>query len=160
MTQPGSSQFVQLLEYALAKEREAAANYDTLAKRVARESSRKLFSRLAQEERGHEEKLKDITPESLANFKLEKVVDLHIARKLDEPELTENLTYLQSLSIAIKREERALEFYKGLSESAKGEIKTLLLFLAQEEAKHKFQLETEYHEVKNEYDWNVRPEEI
>ena len=153
-------EFAQLVEQAQAKEREAAANYETLAKKVTRESSKKLFVRLAQEERGHEEKLKKITPESLVSFRPEKVVDLHLAQKLDEPEVTENLTYLQSLSVAIKREVRTLEFYTGLSESASGEVKGLLLFLAQEEAKHKFQLETEYSEVKNEYDWNVRPEEI
>jgi rubrerythrin len=154
------SQFTQLVELALAKEREAAANYDTLAKKVTRESSKKLFLRLAQEERKHEEKLKKITPESLVSFRPEKVVDLHLADKLDEPQVTENLTYLQSLTVAIKREERALEFYRSLSEVASGEVKNLLLFLAQEEAKHKFQLETEFYEVKNEYDWNVRPEEI
>lgn len=152
--------FTQLVEQALAKEREAAANYTQLAGKVTRESSKKLFRRLAQEEREHEEKLKKITPESLANFKPEKTVDLHIAQKLEEPQVTEDLTYLQSLSIAIKREERALEFYRTLSETASGELRTLLVFLAQEEAKHKFQLETEYYEVKNEYDWNVRPEEI
>ena len=153
-------EFAQLVELALAREREAAANYETLAKKVTRESSKKLFVRLAQEERGHEEKLKKVMPENLANFKPEKVVDLHLARKLDEPQITENLTYLQSLSIAIKSEKRALELYRSLSEGASGEVKGLLLFLAQEEAKHKFQLETEYSEVKNEYDWNVRPEEI
>ena len=152
-------QFAQLVELALAKEREAAANYTELAEKVARESSKKLFRHLAEQEREHEEKLKEITPENLASVKVEKIVDLHIARKLDEPELTENLTYLQSLTVAIKSEERALEFYRSLAEAATGEVKTLLLFLTQEEAKHKFQLETEYYEVKNEYDWNVRPEE-
>jgi rubrerythrin len=156
----GSEEFAQLVDMAVAKEREAAAKYDQLAGKVARASSKKLFRRLAGEEREHEEKLKKVTPESLANFKLEKVVDLHIAEKLDEPKITENLTYLQSLSMAIKSKERSLKFYESLSGTAVGEVKTLLLFLAQEEAKHKFQLETEYHEVKNEYDWNVRPEEI
>ncbi len=132
----------QILDFAIAKETAAEKFYLRWAERCADEEIEQLLRELAAEERGHTEKLSSITPEALI---AEGVAPAEFGLVKDLPDVPDEreMTVLDALSIAIKREEKAVALYERMRGASTTE-EALFAALVEEERRHKHRLELEY----------------
>ena len=136
-----------LLSFAIEKEQEAAEFYVWASGLSYRPNLRTMFLEMAEEERKHEAMLKGMEPRNLGGRPVEPVRDLKISDYLVEVEFSPDMSYQDALILAMKREEKAHQLYSDMgTRTGDPEIKKLFAMLAQEEAKHKLRLETEYDE--------------
>ncbi len=134
-----------ILDYAIAREVEAAALYTDLADRVTRPGMREAFLQFAEEERGHQRRLERVKAGELPAVTSEQVRDLKIADHLVDPEPTANMTYQEVLLFAMKSEKASYALYTKLADLAESDdLAAVFRSLAQEEAKHKLRFEIEY----------------
>lgn len=142
----------QILETATAFEASARDFYTELAPRVSKrirwlveelaaeeQEHHRLFSSLAEKTRNSDSlKIKVETPQSDGRF----TDCLHL------PDLGEHPDDQDVLQYALGREQAAMEQYRALADStAPGDIHDLFAFLANEETKHKAELEKLYYEM-------------
>ncbi len=137
----------EILDFAIGQEEESARFYTDLASRAEDTRMRRVFEGFAGEELGHKAKLQAIkTDKSLAPAAKE-IMDLEIADYLPDVKPSPDLDYLQALVMAMKGEKAAFRLYNDLATKANDEaVRSILLSLAQEEAKHKLRFEIEYDE--------------
>ena len=137
-----------VLEFAIAREEEAALYYQYLASKMKVEHMKQTFLDFAEEERGHKAKLMEVREGTLVLTEGEAVIDLKIADytvKSDKSD--EDLDYQEALVLAMKREKASFRLYTNLAEMTPDEkMKALFRAMAQEEAKHKLRFELEYDE--------------
>lgn len=135
-----------LLDFAIAGEEEAVELYTKLAEK-AQGAARKAFEDFAKEEMGHKQKLLAVKAgRQLAPIE-GRITDLKIADYVVDVDAEGDLDYRQALVIAMKKEKAAFKLYMALGEAAQDEgLRSLMLALAQEEAKHKLRFEIEYDE--------------
>jgi len=141
----------QVLDFAVAKERAAEAFYLRWAERSEDDDVKQLLGELAAEERSHSEKLSHITPEALigegtASAEFGLVKDLPSA-----PEDEQEMTVLDALSVAIRREEEAVTLYERMRGASTTE-EALFAALVEEERRHKHRLELQYALLKSRID--------
>jgi len=137
----------EILDYAIAREQEAADFYTDLASKMDRASMKKTFETFAREEQGHKKKLEAIKANKSLMGGEAKVLDLKLSDYLVEVEASSNLEYADALILAMKREKAAFRLYSDLANTTDNEdLRNTLLSLAQEEAKHKLRFEVEYDE--------------
>lgn len=134
----------EILDFAIAGEREAQNFYADLARKADRSGMRELFASFVAEERQHEQKLREIKAGKLKLGAGEKVTDLKIGDYLVAVKPSPRMTYQQALILAMKKEKAAFKMYTDLASRVKGNLKKTFLDLAQEEAKHKLHFEIEY----------------
>jgi rubrerythrin len=133
----------QALDFAIEKEREAEAFYKEWAAVVKSPAVVALFAELAATEHGHVEMLLRITPEDLVASHAGEETDLKLSDLLVEIEASEGMSIQEAMIVAMKREETSAALYDGLARLG-GEAQALFEALADEERKHKRQLETAY----------------
>ena len=137
--------FEKIISFAIEKEDEAAKLYKDLSGRVQKPNAKVMFDELAAEEVKHGEFLKGMTEKSIPDLPSEKVTDLKISDYLVETPFKPDMDYQDILIMAMKREESAVKLYNDMAMRVQAaKIKDLLKFMAQQEAKHKLRLETEY----------------
>jgi len=135
-----------LLDFAIAREEEAVEFYTDLAEK-AQGAARKAFEDFAREEMGHKQKLLAVKAGRQLTPVEGKIADLKIADYVVDEEPAGQLDYRQALVLAMKKEKAAFKLYMAMSEATEDEgLKSLLVALAQEEAKHKLRFEIEYDE--------------
>jgi rubrerythrin len=141
-----------ILDFAIRQEEEAAEFYTDLASRVERSETRAMFLQFADEERSHKAKLLSLKASRSLARDAGEVKDLRIGDYLVDVDVTTDITYQDALIVAMKREKSAFRLYSGLAAKTRDEaIREMLLFLANEEARHKLRFEIEYDEhVSNE----------
>ena len=146
MKQFGSAD--EILEFAIEREQEAADFYTDLSGKMEQPAIRQVFLDFAEEEKRHKSKLEAIKEGKLLASAEKKVKDLKIADYLvDVDAEQESLDYQQALILAMKKEKVAFKLYSNLAASTEDEdLRSTLLSLAQEEAKHKLRFEIEYDE--------------
>ncbi len=138
----------QILDFAIEKEEEAAQFYNDLAAKMGQQHVGEVFRSFAQEELGHKEKLLAVKKGGASLLNQQRVTDLKIGDNLVEITLSPNLEYKQALIIAMKAEKAAFRLYHDLAATTDdANLKSVLLGLAQEEAKHKLRFEVEYDDV-------------
>jgi len=136
-----------ILDFAIQNEQNAVEFYNGLAKTARTEDMRSNFTLFAQEEMAHKARLLKIKEEGIFNLPTTVVQDLKIADYVVRTETKSELSYEQTLVLAMKREKAAFKLYLKLSEKApNAELKKLFLGLAQEESRHKLRFELEYDE--------------
>ena len=133
------------LDFAVTKEKEAEAFYRKWSNQVSNPATQKLFTDLAEMERGHAEKLSRIAPEDLI-AQGSAPADLKLSEVLVEVEAQPNMTLQDALIVAMKREEASVALYQRLSQVGEN-AQPLFSALAEEERRHKRLLETEYDDV-------------
>jgi len=140
----------EILEFAIQKEEEARDFYLEWSGRMEKASMKKQLQDFANEELKHKEKLTAIKTDKLQMQALnpeKKVIDLKIGDYLVDVDPSTELDYQGALILAMKKEKKSFKLYNDLAEMTPNkDIRTLFLGLAQEEAKHKLRLETEYDE--------------
>ena len=139
--------FDEILDFAIQKEDEAADGYRALSEGARRSNVRDMLMRMSKQEAGHATKLRGINREKVETAAITKVPDLKIADYSDNVNVTPDMSYQDVLTVAIKREQKAHNLYMTLASNTDDQgLKKLFQVLAQEEAKHKLDLETEYDE--------------
>lgn len=137
----------EVLDFAIGKEEEAAELYTSMAEQMDRPGMRGTLLELAAEEKRHKERLLKVKAGELPAVSVDKVQDLKITEQLAAPKVSAKMTYQEALVFAMKAEKAAFKLYSDLAASA-DDPATADVFrsLAQEEAKHKLNLEIEYDE--------------
>ena len=139
--------FNEVITFAIRKEAEAYNLYTTYSQLAKNPGTKVMFEELAKEEQKHREILEVVEKKDVSEYKLETIPDLKIGDFIDEHEFSPNMDYASALRFAIKREEYSLKLYNHMAEGTDDpQLKKLFSALAQEEAKHKLRLESEYDE--------------
>jgi rubrerythrin len=138
-----------IIDYAIEKEKEAAAFYEEVSEMEYASGSRQMFKDFAAEEKKHQKLLENIgqkgVAESLKDYDFKWIKDIKRSNYAVDIEYQRGMAYNEMLMLAMKREEKALALYNDLlSRSETAEQKTVFKMLCQEEAKHKLALETMY----------------
>jgi rubrerythrin len=137
----------EILDFAIAREEEAAAFYRDLAGRMEWPWMTKTFEEFAGEEDRHKAKLLGVKEGKLVPLPTQKVTDLKIGDYLADVEPSGDLDYQNALIVAMKREKKSFKLYMDLADATDdADLRSLFLILAQEEAKHKLRFELEYDE--------------
>jgi rubrerythrin len=137
----------KILDFAIQKEQDAADFYTDLAEKVDKGNMKDVFLGYAAEERGHKAKLMKIKDNEHWIPAGQKILDMKIGDNLVDVEMTSGLSYQDALILAMKAEKAAFKLYSDLAAATDNDgLKSILLGLAQEEAKHKLRFELEYEE--------------
>lgn len=137
-----------IIRLAIEKEENAYKLYRGMLNKISDPGAKAMISQLAQEELEHKEALKKLDKKKLKNVEPKKVEDLKIAEFLKDRTITETSTLQDVLVFAMKREKEAHEFYsKFAQEVTDTGLKKVLESFAQQELKHKRDIETFYDDV-------------
>jgi len=139
--------FEVLIEFAIEKEREAAAFYTDLAKQTSFLGVKESLLEMAKEEKKHESLLKNLGDNKalVEEYKFKWIPDMKRSDYMVELKYEDGMNYVDILRLAMKREEQALKMYNELQKKTDNpENIKLLKVLCQEEAKHKLFLEGLY----------------
>ena len=133
-----------IIERAIKNEEEAYAFYMDLSGKVADREAKDTLAFLAQEEKKHKEYLLQYRQ---AGFTApgRPVIDYKVAEHLVKPDIKKEIESKDIYIIAANRELNAHNFYKGLAElHPAGDVREMLLRMADEELKHKEKMEYLY----------------
>jgi len=135
----------EVLDFAISNEEEAMNFYNDMAGKLESPPMRTVFEGFAREEEGHKAKLLKVKTSGAFEPSSGAIMDLKIGDYLVEITADKDINYQDALILAMKKEKAAFRLYMDLHESVDGaELKSLMLALAQEEAKHKLRFEIEY----------------
>jgi len=140
------SNFDEVIDFAIEREAGAIAFYEGASKVAKRSEAKAMFEELAAEERKHRKLLEGINKKAVSKYTIKNIPDLKISDYLVDMEFSPDMHYNEILILAMKREQKSIQLYKDLGKNDDPEAKKLFQTLAQEEAKHKLKLETEYDE--------------
>jgi rubrerythrin len=142
----------QILETATEFERTARDFYQDMIPKVSKKI-RFLVEDLAIEEQRHYDLFIDLSQRSDLETQIHELVDTpasdhRFSDCIHLPELGEKPDDQEILQYALMREHAAMEQYTSLAAiKQQGPIKSLFEFLANEETKHKLELEKIYYEI-------------
>ena len=140
-------QFSEVIDLAIQREEEAYDFYMDIFKKLEDPSIKDTVEFIAKEEKKHKAFLVnyrkgDYGPDAL---RMTDVVEYKIAEYLEEPEITKETKREDVYLIASHRELRSHQFYTGLAKiHDQGDLKEMLLKMANEELKHKEKMEYLY----------------
>jgi rubrerythrin len=135
-----------ILDFAIRNEEKAFELYSSMAENSKSSSARKMFERLALEEKGHKIKLERIRDgEKWFSEPGKPIADLGIAETLEEMPREGEFDFQKALIFAMQAEKRAFQLYTTLASLADdNDLRKLFQDLAREEAGHKLRIEIEY----------------
>jgi rubrerythrin len=141
------STFEEAISFAKQKEDGSIHYYESASQVAKNPASKVMFREMADEERKHFQMLDGLKEEDIKSFPVEKVPDLKISQYTKDVPFSPDLDYQQILIVAMKKEEEAHKLYSDMSNmSSDPKLSKLFQVLAQEEAKHKYKLESEYED--------------
>lgn len=139
--------FENIISFAIEKEKEAAELYRKMSSIAKKANAKVMFNELTAEEVKHRKFLEGVTEQNIPELPLKEVTDLRISDYLVDVSFKPDMDYQDILIMAMKREESAVKLYNDMAAMVQEpKLKELLTFMAQEEARHKLRLETEYDE--------------
>jgi rubrerythrin len=142
--------YQSIIDFAIEKEREAAAFYEASAQAESQEETRKMLLEFAGEERKHEYLLQnlDCTGECTLvtqDYRFKWIGDLKRSDLMVDITWHPGMSYRDILLIAMKREENSLKLYNQMLQQSETETaRNIFKILCQEEARHKLGLEKLY----------------
>ena len=135
----------EILDFAISEEEAAAEFYRNVAENMDKPWMRQVFEEFAMEEMVHKQKLLLVKEKKLLLPAEDKIMDLRISDYLVDTKPGEEQEYQQALILAMNKEKSAFRLYNDLAAFTEDStLQSLLLSLAQEEAKHKLRVEVEY----------------
>jgi rubrerythrin len=139
--------FEEAISFAKEKENGAIHFYESAKQMAKKASSKVMFQEMADQERKHFQMLDHLREQDIESFPVEKIPDLKISQYTEDVPFSSDLDYQQILIVAMKKEEEAHKLYSDLANMISDpKLTKLFQVLAQEEAKHKFKLESEYED--------------
>jgi rubrerythrin len=145
----GSMDIEQIFSAAIEREIEANQFYAGVAKSAANDSVRQIFTELARDELGHKELLERFKHDPTLDMRIAAPSqDFKIAEATESPRLSIEMKPADAIALAMKKEQQAVEFYRGLARSAKDSVtREMLESLANMELGHKHRLETVFVDI-------------
>ena len=143
-------QLKEIMDMAIQYETDANEFYSTAAGVAKDPAAKTLLNELAGVELKHKVKLEsfDLSDVAHEHHTVPETHDLHVSDYLMDKEIAPNSTSQDIMVHAMKREQKAYEFYaRMLKVVTSGEVKILFEELAAEELEHKAKIETEYDDV-------------
>jgi rubrerythrin len=135
-----------ILDFAIKNEQNAVDFYTKYSELVKGEMQN-VFREFALEEIKHKARLMQIKEEKMFVFSPEIINELNISDYTTTANFTYDLTYQDTLVLAMQKEKAAFKLYITLSQKTNVPfLKEVFLSLAQEESKHKLRFELEYDE--------------
>ncbi len=133
-----------IIEYAIEQEAKANSFYKHLAQDVEKAELKRALENLAVDEFQHKLRLEGVRDGQVELIE-EEIGSLHIAESIDDVKPRRNMSFKELLAFAIKQESAAQKLYMKLAQITKRpKVKEMFVLLAQEEARHKLNLEIEY----------------
>ncbi|HEC83319.1 MAG TPA: rubrerythrin [Firmicutes bacterium] len=140
-----SSNFEEIIRFAIDKERDSVNFYQDLAEKVEDPVVKDQILKMADEERKHEKLLMNLSPKQLSMVQQPAQDDLKLSNYMDDVNARPDMTYRELLIIAMKREQMAYDFYTELEFRASDDAtRKVFTLLKGEELRHKRQIEKEY----------------
>jgi rubrerythrin len=138
----------EVLNFAIGEEQAAVEFYTSLAAQTPSADMRQILEEVAQEERKHEARLKEMQAQGIRPTGRPNTPDLKIADYLVEIKPGPALSYRELLMLAMQKELAAVRMYTALADiMVDPSLQEVFRQLAQEESKHKLKFETEYDNV-------------
>ena len=136
-----------ILKFAIKKEQEAMDFYMNLAGKSRNPEIKEVFEEFAQEELRHKAKLQKILTMGILSLPDDVILDLKISDYTVNITPKPDMTYEESLILAMNREKASYKLYINLARRVDDPgLKELFQMLAAEESKHKLRFEVEYDE--------------
>jgi len=140
-----SEEYRKIIQNAISKEVESYVFYRSVEEKVKDKALKSTFRELAGEETKHREFLEGLLVKPMKELHFDESRDYKVSKTIERPDVTIDMKPIDGLKLAIKKEEDAMELYKGLSAAAKdAEIKKMFDSLAKMETSHKARLEDIY----------------
>ena len=139
-----------ILDTATKKEIEAYEFYSLALKVVKDISAKELLKEFANIELKHRKILENFDLDKIdeEHHTIKQPHDLHISQYLIDTEITQDSTIQDVMVHAMKREQKAYEFYNDMAKIVTSvDVKNLFEELAAEELDHKVRIETDYDDV-------------
>lgn len=143
-------QLREILDMAIQFETDANEFYSTAADVAKDPSAKALLKELASVELKHKQKLESFDLDEVAHehHTVPSTHDLHVSDYLVDKEVTPDSTSQDIMVHAMKREQKAYEFYaRMLKVVTSDDVRNLFEELAAEELEHKEKIEIEYDDV-------------
>ncbi|HPS56918.1 MAG TPA: ferritin family protein [Spirochaetota bacterium] len=143
----GDKKLDYLLDVAIQNEVDAYNFYMELHKKMTDPQVKETLKFLADQETKHKEFLEKYKKGGFgaSALTLDVVIDYKIAEHAEKPDLQKNLDSKDVYLVAANKELNSYNFYKSLSDvQPAGEVKDMLLKMANEELKHKEKVEYLY----------------
>ena len=137
----------EILDMAIGREEAAYRFYMDIYNKVADAGVKDTVEFIAGEEKKHRAFLVGYREGNYGanGLRMSDIVDYKIAEYLEEPEIADNSSREDIYLVAAHREARSHQFYSGLANlHTDGDLKTMLLKMANEELKHKEKMEYLY----------------
>ena len=138
-------EYRKIISTAIDREVEAYTFYKTVSGKVKDANLKSLFLELAGEETKHREFLQGLLSKDVKELKFSATKDYKVGDNIETPALTPDLTPVDGLVVAIKKELEAMQMYTRLA-AASPDPQQQMLFkgLANMESTHKARLEDIY----------------
>jgi rubrerythrin len=138
-------EYRKIIFNAISKEVESYSFYRSVEGKVKDPALRSTFRELAGEETKHREYLEGLLVKPMKELHFDESRDYKVSKTIEQPTVTIDMKPLDGLKLAIKKEEDAMELYKGLSAAAKdADMKKMFDSLSKMETSHKARLEDIY----------------
>lgn len=141
-----TERITDFIKFAIDQERLAAELYGTHAASATSRPAQQLLEEMAAVERGHEAKLTALLATGMASFPNNgEVRDLHVSDFMVLDELAPDAALDAVFVFAMKAEQKAHDLYASLASLESDDAtRDLLQSMAEEESKHKRDLEEQY----------------
>lgn len=138
-------EYKKIISDAIIKEEESYLFYTDVAKESKDKNISSIFENLAKDELSHKALLEGYLSDSAKSFKFDTTADYKIAESLDTPNLSIDMKPADAITLAMKKEEDAMNLYTEFANlSTDEEQKKVFLNLARMEQGHKTKLEDLY----------------
>ena len=137
----------EIIQFAIDKEKDAQTFYRSAATLSKYPGISPLFSELAAEEEKHQKLLEELPDPLTLPDNSKAIPDLKISDYLVDLKFYKDIKYQEVMILAMKNEEKSLKFYRAWEAKAQDAVqKKLFTYLADQEAGHKYRLESIYDE--------------
>ncbi len=138
-------EYRKIIHNAISKEVESYVFYRSVYEKVKDAALKSTFKELAGEETKHREFLEGLLVKPLKELHFDDTRDYKVSKTIERPTVTIDMKPIDGLKLAIKKEEDAMELYKGLSAASKDAgMKKMFDSLVKMETSHKVRLEDIY----------------
>jgi rubrerythrin len=139
----------QLFSLALQRELEAHEFYKDVSQRVENKGVSNIFAELAEQEMQHHDLIEKFKQDPTAIMRFQAPEnDFHLAEISEMPRLSVSMKPADAIALAMKKEQQAVEFYRGLAGSTDdASMKDAFENLANMELAHKHQLEEAFVQI-------------
>lgn len=143
--------FEEIIKQAIRFEQESYAFYDRAARIVKSEQARTILQDLRGQEETHKAKLEAVLDKgpswAVPLGRPEETMDLKIGEHALPSDLDSKADFQDALLVAMKREQASYDFYTTMAGLVSDDAKPIFEFLANEEAKHKNDVQKIYDEI-------------